>query len=131
MEKRGYRCGGVPVPRVLELASNFTFARGTAELTPEAKEILAKFGTVIKQRNDPTAKYRITGHTDATGTDTINRKLSVDRAAAVKLFLVKEFGVAPDAIQVEGLAATRLKRPTDPESAANRRVDFERVKAQN
>jgi outer membrane protein OmpA-like peptidoglycan-associated protein len=130
-KKRGIKCGGVPVPKVFELASNFTFSRGTSELTAEAKETLAKFGTVMRDRKDPTAKYRISGHTDSTGSDALNKKLSVDRAAAVKNFLVKGYGVSPDQIQVEGLAATRLKRPDDPESAQNRRVDFSRVMAKN
>ena len=128
-KRKGIKCGGLPPPRVFEMPSTFTFSRGTAVLTDDAKAVLGRFGDLMRAKQAPDIRYKVTGHTDATGTDAVNKQLSVERAAAVKTFFVKEYGIAPTAIEIEGLAAMRLKRADDPTNAANRRVDFARVMA--
>jgi outer membrane protein OmpA-like peptidoglycan-associated protein len=126
-KRKGIKCGGLPQPRIYELPPTFTFSRGTAVLSDEGKSVLGRFGDVMRARQGPDIRFKITGHTDITGTEEINKKLSLERAAAVKTFFVKEYGINSDAIQIEGLAAMKLKRPDDPSNAANRRVDIARV----
>ena len=49
------------------------------------------------------ASFIIEGHTDSVGNADYNRKLSERRAATVRKFLVDEFAISPDRIDVKGI----------------------------
>lgn len=102
------------------------FARGSAEIAPEAKEQLAKISALLLKLPNP---LDIEGHTDATpfkgaqlGYD--NWNLSTDRANSARKILVgsgiKESKVA----RVVGYAAQRPKLLDDPFAATNRRISI-------
>ena len=101
--------------------SNFKF--GTAQLTKSAYERLdriAEFGAAF-----PDAKLEITGHTDITGTDKVNKKLSLDRAESVKKYLVKK-GIAADRILTKGQGSSEpiADNKTKEGREQNRRVEI-------
>jgi outer membrane protein OmpA-like peptidoglycan-associated protein len=67
------------------------FPVDSAKLSPEAEQRLTAFADKLK--NDNRNVYlEIQGHTDARGSDTINRRLGEERAEAVRLFM-NEHGV--------------------------------------
>ena len=73
----------------------------------------------------PTARVRLEGHTDSTGTVDTNRQLSQSRAEATKRYLT-EHGVDAGRIETAGLGASRPLATNDtPEGRAeNRRTEL-------
>lgn len=64
----------------------------------------------------PDAKVKIGGYTDKTGDESFNKKLSLDRANAVKVFL-DEQGLGAQVAGTEGYGSEIARYPADaPES---------------
>jgi len=82
-------------------------------------------GISREMRKDPNAKFYINGHASIEGTAEYNMALSVDRANAVKLYLVNS-GVPAENLVTEGYGATQPVASNDTESgrALNRRVEI-------
>ena len=70
-------------------------------------------------------KFRIEGHTDNTGSDAINRPLSLNRAGTVRDFLVAQ-GVPNSSIDMDGLGPDHPVASNDTAEgrARNRRVEI-------
>lgn len=96
------------------------FVEGTTELTPESLPILDALRTAAK----PDSEVQITGHTDTTGTDEVNDKLSYDRAVEIRAALVKQ-GLPFESAKVVGRGERELRIPTGDNisEGANRRVE--------
>ena len=62
------------------------------------------------------------GHTDAVGSEVYNNKLSDERAASVKEYLVNKFGISAKQISASGKGKSGLLDPSHPDSEVNRRV---------
>ncbi|MCJ8497774.1 sodium-translocating pyrophosphatase [Chryseobacterium salipaludis] len=78
---------------------NIHFMSGSSDLKPGAEKQLDNLAQIL---NDyPTAKIKVGGYTDETGSEESNMKLSNLRAQAVKLKLL-EAGIAADRIEAEG-----------------------------
>lgn len=73
----------------------------------------------------PGLKIEIRGHTDITGTDEHNQRLSEARAEAVRTELLKR-GVEPDRIRTRGFGSSQPIAPndTDANKQKNRRTEF-------
>jgi outer membrane protein OmpA-like peptidoglycan-associated protein len=99
------------------------FATGKATLNPEAREALARFAGIVAVY--PSMKFRIEGHTDNTGSDAINRPLSLNRAGTVRDFLVAQ-GVPNSSIDMDGLGPDHPVASNDTAEgrARNRRVEI-------
>ncbi len=71
-----------------------------------------------------TMNLSIEGHTDSTGTDEFNNKLSTERAKAVYDFL-KDQGIAASRMKFDGFGSSKPVAPNDTEAnrAKNRRVE--------
>lgn len=121
MEKIGLRCQSV-IPKSSLDTIQITFARGSALLTEEGKEFLRSVGTALKRKAGVWKSMAIEGHTDATGSDAANRRLSKSRADSVKSFLQAEFGLSN--IETVGHASEMLRDAENPSSGLNRRVEF-------
>jgi outer membrane protein OmpA-like peptidoglycan-associated protein len=108
---------------VVSMAGNILFGRGRADLTPDAKISLAKLSGILMMIQ--TTNIQVEGHTDSTGTDATNQKLSLERATAVKTFL-KTQGVDEARITATGIGSARPVAPNaTPEGRAkNRRVEI-------
>lgn len=113
---------GCPLPKVLKL-HGVTFELEKARLRPDAKTILGDIVLLLKKY--PDMKVEIAGHTDSTGSQAYNQKLSEERAAAVRAFLI-ESGV-PEA-QVSSRGYGELEPVADNASyegrELNRRVEL-------
>ena len=90
------------IKKIAVVAPNLvTFKINKSYLSKEARANLGMLAEVIKEC-DPDVVYTITGYADAaTGNDSINNRLSRERAQAVYDCLVKEFGVNPDQLKME------------------------------
>jgi len=81
-----------------------------------------------EMQKDADAKFIIDGHASIEGTAEYNMELSIDRANAVKLYLVNS-GIYGNNLTVKGYGATRPAASNDTESgrALNRRVEIKLV----
>ena len=103
--------------------SGVLFATGTATLNAEAREALARFSGIVGTY--PELRFRIEGHTDSTGSPETNRLLSMERAIAVRDYLIAQ-GVAESSTEVDGLGPDRpvADNATAQGRAQNRRVEI-------
>jgi OmpA-OmpF porin, OOP family len=94
------------------------------KIKPESYGAIKDIANVLKENAD--VKVQIIGHTDADGDDTKNLELSKKRAAAVKEFLAKEFGIDAGRMSTDGKGESQpADNNTSPEGKANnRRVEF-------
>ncbi|MEC3878746.1 OmpA family protein [Parapedobacter sp. 10938] len=81
-----------------------------------------------EMRKNTNAEFIIDGHASIEGTAEYNMELSIDRANAVKLYLVNS-GIPADNLTVKGYGATRPAASNDTEAgrAQNRRVEIKHV----
>lgn len=121
MEKIGLRCQSV-IPKSSLDTIQVTFARGSALLTEDGKAFLRSVGAALKLKTGIWKSLAIEGHTDATGTEAVNRRLSKSRADSVKSFLQAEFGLSN--IETVGRSSDNLRDSNDPTGGLNRRVEF-------
>lgn len=98
------------------------FETGTATIKTASFKILDEVVKILN--NHPFAEIEIVGHTDNTGNESNNRKLSKDRAKAVYDYLKQEGVINP--MTYKGMGPTQPVAPNDTEEnkAKNRRVEF-------
>ena len=103
---------------------NILFDTGKATIRPESAAALAPVGELL--RDDAALKLEIQGHTDNVGQPAANLKLSQDRAASVKTYLVSNFGIAAARLTTAGLGDTKPVADNTSEAgrAQNRRVEL-------
>jgi outer membrane protein OmpA-like peptidoglycan-associated protein len=107
------------------LLENIMFARGKAELQGESFKVkLIELADFMKK--NPMLKIRINGHTDHAGDPSLNKSLSLQRAAAVRKFLIDQ-GISPDHLRTSGWGGSKPIAPNDTEEgrAKNRRVEIQ------
>lgn len=105
------------------------FAVDTALLTSSSTNILEQAARILKKM--PDKQVEVAGHTDDTGDARYNKKLSLQRAEAVRRYLINE-GVAPVRLISKGYGASDPRMPVVGLSgeklksarAANRRVEL-------
>ena len=104
-------------------AGTILFESGKADLNPKSAATINELGAAIKAC--PGFRIRIEGHTDATGNEAANLKLSENRALAIAAALVGA-GVDNARLDAKGHGETRPIAPNDtPEGRAkNRRIEF-------
>ncbi len=108
---------------VFEYAEKVSFDTAKADLKPEAFEVLDKQGEILN-KYFPAAAVYVCGYTDATGSDELNDKLSLDRAEAVAGYLAAR-GVDRTRLKTRGFGKEFEIAPNDtPEGRAeNRRTE--------
>ena len=96
-------------------------------IKPESYPIINQFGEALK--SNPSLKIKITGHTDSDGVAANNLSLSQKRSAAVKKYLVSNYGITDARINTDGKGATEPVAPntTTDGKAKNRRVEFTKL----
>jgi len=105
------------------LPSGILFDLGKDVLKPSAKESLSKAAVTLR---DSQTNIIIQGHTDSSGSDSINQPLSERRADRVRDFLASQ-GVPASRMTAVGYGSSRPAVPNDTEAnrALNRRVQLE------
>ncbi len=99
------------------------FDSNSTEVMANAATQLDAVAAGIK-RLPPGALVIIEGHTDAYGADEYNRELSLQRAFAVRRYLVKQHGLPGTMLVAIGRGQSAPLAGLSPFSAENRRVEF-------
>lgn len=109
---------------VVDLSGDALFDTGSAVIKVGSQTSLQRFTQRLLQRG-PLQALSIIGHTDGTGSAELNRKLSLERAVAVRDFLVAS-GLDSAVISVSGAGAERpvASNATAEGRAENRRVEL-------
>ena len=103
-----------------------TFASGSSRLTADSRIILDK--VVRTMRENPTIEVEIRGYTDNVGSYESNVNLSLERANAVREYLIQN-GIAGMRVQTKGFGPADPIAPNDTREgrARNRRIEFFRI----
>jgi OmpA-OmpF porin, OOP family len=108
-------------------AKTILFDTNKATFQQQTYPVLEAITAILKEY--PSSNFSIEGHTDSDGKDAANLKLSTDRAAAVKAYLVTN-GIADGRLTSAGYGETKpiASNKTKAGKAANRRVEVKLVK---
>jgi outer membrane protein OmpA-like peptidoglycan-associated protein len=100
------------------------FEHGSANLEKDSYSLLDQVALTIKA-NPQVERVRVEGHTDDTGPRDVNVRLSKQRAAVVREYLIKK-GVSPKRLSAEGYGPDKPldEGTSDDARAKNRRVEF-------
>lgn len=109
---------------VVEFSDAVLFGHDKAALNASSYNSLDKLTTILNSYSQ--TNIEVDGHTDNTGTDAYNQKLSAQRANAVASYL-KSKGISSGRIVTTGKGESFPKYSNDSESsrAGNRRVEFQ------
>ncbi|MGD8937646.1 MAG: OmpA family protein [Thiogranum sp.] len=115
-------------PRALDtirFPSVALFPRRSAEITAQGKQLLEQNRDAAEMMLSRAVYIEVVGNTDDVGDDAYNMELSLQRATAVRDYLVSDFGVDPSKIVTIGAGETNpvASNTTDEGRAQNRRVD--------
>ena len=107
----------------VNVPGDLSFDTGRADIKPNMRPILDQFANGLS--GQPNTEVRIVGHTDSSGPEALNERLSVERAEATKRYLVTR-GVAADRIVVAGRGEREpvADNGTAEGRARNRRVEI-------
>lgn len=111
-------------PEKIEISEKIQFATGKARILSESFPVLDSVAQVM--RDYPSLRVQVEGHTDSDGSDSLNLRLSQQRADAVRAYLVEQGRISPERLESIGYGETRpidTNRTTDGK-ANNRRVEF-------
>lgn len=108
---------------IVKFDSGILFDVDQAALKGAARSNIESLATSLK--NNPQTNILIVGHTDATGTDAYNYRLSERRAASVKTYAVSQ-GIASSRLTTEGRGETEpiSDNTSDSGKTQNRRVEI-------
>lgn len=100
------------------------FATGSADLTPQAVQVLNNLGKAMSDQSLAPYHFRVEGHTDTVGTRELNKTLSERRADAVADYLATNFHIDRARLQPVGMGEDNLLVPTPDQTnePRNRRV---------
>jgi outer membrane protein OmpA-like peptidoglycan-associated protein len=100
----------------------FDFQKAT--IRPESYAVMKEIADLLKENSS--MRVKIVGHTSNDGDANANLALSKQRAAAVKAALSKEFGIADNRMETDGVGGTQPvdNSGTPAGKANNRRVEF-------
>lgn len=126
----GCEAGAGPAPSGMDgdrfVLEGVTFASGSARILPESETVLQQALEALNRRSE--LRFEIAGYTDDRGSARTNRRLSQQRADAVKRWLVSH-GLAASRFQTRGYGSESPIDTNDtPEGRArNRRIEFRRI----
>lgn len=114
---------GCAIKAAVVVLHDINFELDKARLTATAKASLDNIVAGLK--GQPSMKLEIDGHTDATGSDAHNLKLSKARAAAARDYLIEQ-GIDGSRLKSEGFGESKpmTSNKTREGRAQNRRVEF-------
>ena len=107
----------------MEIPSDISFDTNRADIKGNFRPILDRFAATLN--DNPSTTVSIIGHTESTGSASINEPLSVERAAHTRDYLSMR-GVSPTRVVVEGRGAREpIASNSDNDGRArNRRVEI-------
>ena len=107
----------------LNIPADVSFDTGRSDIKPNLRPILDQFASGLSSQ--PNTEVRIIGHTDSTGSDQLNDRLSLDRAESARQYLAAR-GVDARRITIAGRGAREpvADNSSDSGRARNRRVEI-------
>ena len=107
----------------IKLNEQVFFKFNKSDILPVSYPLLDEVARILAQ--NPTIHVRIEGHTDSKGKAAYNKKLSNDRAASVRKYLINR-GISAERMESVGYGAERPIEDNSTEAgrAANRRVEI-------
>ncbi len=110
-------------PKILEKASRVLFETGKSIIKTVSYPLLDELVALLKEY--PDANITLAGHTDSEGEEADNLQLSIDRAAAVKTYLIEK-GISEERISSTGFGESKPidNNGTAEGRARNRRVEM-------
>src|ERR1043166_693517 len=93
------RAGGQTAARI---AVPIQFEFNSAEISATSAEQMQQIAQALRDPRLSTARVRVEGYTDNIGSDAYNLRLSQQRAAAVKRYLVEKEGVSAEHLEAKG-----------------------------
>ncbi|MEE9358803.1 OmpA family protein [Candidatus Vondammii sp. HM_W22] len=128
--RRTLEGSGVSVTRngdriTLNMSGNITFDTGSTSIKSSFYEVLDSVGLVLKEFNE--SDTRVAGHTDSSGGEKFNQRLSEHRAESVASYLGRRPRVDPRRIYAMGYGETMpvASNATSSGRSRNRRVEIE------
>ena len=103
------------------------FEFNSSELTAGGQEQLDILGQYLAEGNS--SRIILEGHTDMAGEEGYNMALSIERAKSAKHYLVSQFNLPPEIIEIHGYGFERLADVVDPYGSKNRRVRVRKLPA--
>ena len=121
-----FLAGTEPAPKRFTF-DHLNFEFNKTVITPESRSTLTDLVTILKAY--PAVDVLLEGHTDSVGDKGQNKKLSLDRAAAVKS-MVQSDGIAANRVTTAGFGEERpvASNDTEEDRAKNRRLELVVVK---
>jgi outer membrane protein OmpA-like peptidoglycan-associated protein len=113
-----------PAPKAPVVFEPIYFDQNKTNINPMAAKALDRNGMILKE--NPQIKVEIGGHTDASGAEKVNQKLSEKRAQSAKKYLQDKFNISADRMTVKGYGSTKpiADNKTKEGRSKNRRVEF-------
>lgn len=100
------------------------FHFGKTSIVKQSLPFLDSIGEMLVSPAYQTRILVVEGHTDASGTEQYNQRLSELRALAIKEYLVSNFEIDPFRLFPTGRGENQLFKPESPNHRFNRRVEF-------
>ncbi|MFQ6103729.1 MAG: OmpA family protein [Candidatus Glassbacteria bacterium] len=116
----------IETPTEIRLTMEVHFDVDKAEVREVDKPNLSEAAKVIKRYFSDGEVIMVEGHTDESGADDYNLKLSQERADNVRSYLIQQHGLSPEQLKAVGYGETRPVVPgaTGDAGQVNRRVVF-------
>lgn len=113
----------VIVPSLLQ-TSHVYFEFNTHTPVAGTEQMLRPLGEVLAR--NPELRLEVVGHTDSVGSDEVNLRISLERAEAVRAYMITHFNVRPEQLTARGVGAAEplVSNQTANGRALNRRVEF-------
>lgn len=114
----------VESPKPKPVLDPVPFDINKSTINPMGAKVLDKNGAVLKAY--PNLKVEIGGHTDKTGTEIANKRISEKRAISCKKYLMDKFGISGDRMTIKAYGSSKpiADNSTAEGRAKNRRVEF-------
>ena len=99
------------------------FDTGKSTIKPQSEEVLGNIADILDDY--PNVKFRIEGHTDSTGSASLNQRLSQERAQSVMNYLIEK-GIPSSSMTAVGYGEERpiADNNTREGRRTNRRVEI-------
>lgn len=110
-----------------EYARTILFDTGKASLKPESTRVFVDIIRILDQY--PNSRFTVEGHTDSVGSNSLNQRLSEERANSVRDFLINE-GIDASRLEAVGYGEERpiATNNTRAGRTQNRRVEINLIK---
>jgi outer membrane protein OmpA-like peptidoglycan-associated protein len=98
------------------------FEYNSARISQASLPAVQELGKALSTPELKGSTFVVAGHTDAIGGDAFNQDLSERRADTIKRYLADKYGIAGADLVTVGYGKSKLKDPSAPTCAVNRRV---------